>query len=181
LKIAVYNEKGGAGKTTTSVAVAVAMNLPVLDLDPQATATHWLSQRVPPVPKANKADASWVADCPPGISPAIASTLAMCDLVLIPVRASYPDLVTLPATMKFLRASTGAKLAFVCSDIDRRTNDESMLREALAAHNAPVIGVFAHRASYRRAGIAGQLASEVDPAAVVELSELIKNIMELLK
>lgn len=181
MKIAIYNEKGGAGKTTVAVAVAVSMNLPMLDLDPQGTATHWLSQRESALTKAKKGDTTWVADCPPGITPAIASTLAACDLVLIPVRASFPDLVTLPATIKFLKANTSAKLAFIGSDIDRRTNDEAMLRETLAAHGVPVAGIFAHRASYRRAGIAGKLASEVDPAAVNELNELIKNIKELLK
>jgi cellulose biosynthesis protein BcsQ len=181
MRIAVYNEKGGSGKTTLAVAVSVALELPMLDLDPQGTATHWLGQRDVALPKAKKSDASWLADCPPGISPAIASTLSACSLVLIPVRASFADLVTLPATIKFLRASTNAKLGFVCSDIDRRTNDEAMLRTSLVAHGSPVIGVFAHRASYRRAGIEGKLASEVDPAAVTELDELITNIKELLK
>jgi cellulose biosynthesis protein BcsQ len=175
MKIAVYNEKGGSGKTTTAVSVSVAMDLPLLDLDQQATATQWLKQRDSAL-AAKKGDDFWIADCPPGISAAIVSTLAGANLVLVPVRASFPDLVTLPATMAFLRANTSAKIGFVCSDIDRRTNDELMLREALQAHNAPVLGVFAHRASYRRAGINGSIASEVDNAAIAEIDDLVNNI-----
>lgn len=48
--IAVMNQKGGAGKTTTAVNVAAAMGelnkkLLLLDLDPQHSATDWLTER----------------------------------------------------------------------------------------------------------------------------------------
>lgn len=181
MKIAVYNEKGGAGKTTVAVSLTLSLGLPLLDLDSQPTATRWLERRSPPPPMARRSDPAWIADCPPGISPAIAPVLAACDLVIIPVRASFPDLVTLPDTLAFLRASTKAKLAFVGSDVDRRTNDESALRDALTSHALSVLGVLSHRASYRRAGLSGAHAGEIDPVAAAELRELIKNLTELLK
>lgn len=180
MRIAVYNEKGGSGKTTTAVAIAVGLDLPVLDLDPQATATRWLERRDQSVAMARRADANWVADCPPGITPSIAGVLSECSLIIVPVRASFPDLITMPDTIAFLRANTSAQMAFVGCDIDRRTSDEATLKETLAPHGVPMLGILAHRASYRRAGIAGKLANEVDSAAKAEIAELIKKIRELL-
>lgn len=48
--IALSNQKGGSGKTTTSVSLAAALaarkrKVLLLDLDPQASASHWLGHR----------------------------------------------------------------------------------------------------------------------------------------
>jgi len=48
--VAVLSEKGGAGKTTTAVHLAVAAQLAgldtvIIDLDPQASATDWADRR----------------------------------------------------------------------------------------------------------------------------------------
>ena len=54
--VAVLSEKGGAGKTTTVVHLAVASLLAgrdtvIIDLDPQATAASWGDRRIDPAPE----------------------------------------------------------------------------------------------------------------------------------
>jgi hypothetical protein len=48
--VAIVSEKGGAGKTTVTVHLAVAaqlagLDVAIVDLDPQASATEWADQR----------------------------------------------------------------------------------------------------------------------------------------
>jgi chromosome partitioning protein len=49
--VAVMNEKGGSGKTTTTISLAAVLaerglRSLVVDLDPQASASLWLSRRL---------------------------------------------------------------------------------------------------------------------------------------
>jgi len=181
MKLVCYNEKGGSAKTSAVLALCVPLGLPLLDLDPQATASRWLDRRDPPFPRATADDATWIADCPPGISPSLTPILSVADLVLIPVKASFNDLITLPDTVRFITSNTGAKVAFLGCDIDSRTNDEQTLRETLEGYGIPLLGIFTHRASYRRAGLLGKLASEIDSVAAAESNEIIKNLRKFMK
>lgn len=178
-RIAVFNEKGGSTKTTTAVGLAVGLGLPLRDLDPQPTATRWLARRESPFPTAAAHDTRWVADCPPGIKGELIPVLASSQLVVVPVRASFPDLETLPQTIRFLRANSRAKIGFLMSAIDGRTSDAKTLLEVLERYSLPILGTFTHRASYRRAGIAGLTPAELDPVAASELKQVLAAIGEL--
>ncbi|WP_119153210.1 hypothetical protein [Caldimonas tepidiphila] len=178
MRIAVYNEKGGAGKTTVAVMLSVLLGVPLRDLDPLATATQWLGRRQPLHSLARHDGLDWVADCPPGIEPSILPTLAAADAIVIPVRASFCDLVNLQATVRFVKSNSPARAAFVGCDIDAG-EDEAMLREALAAYELPVLGMLCHRASYRRAGLSGRLASEIDASAADEAAALVEALRKL--
>lgn len=180
MKIGIYNEKGGSGKSTLTVELCVKTGLPILDLDTQASATRWANRRKPEHTLAKKSDAHWIADCPPGINASIAQFLASCDIVIVPVKASLFDLVTLPNTVKFLKANTKSKLAFVCSDIDGRTNDERQLRETLSVYEMPILGTLSHRVIYKRCGLPGKAASEMDARASLEVDQIVNNMKELM-
>jgi cellulose biosynthesis protein BcsQ len=176
VKITVYNEKGGSGKTTLAVHMAVLFNAEFSSLDRHNVGAAWLTRR--PQPHSVTAG-NWVVDCPPGQDMATAEALASSDIVLVPVRASFNDLVELGHTLRFIKIYSKAKVAFVGSDIDSRTSDESMLREALASYKHPIAGIFTHRASYRRAGISGGLAGDTDPTAAAEAEALIQSIRKI--
>jgi chromosome partitioning protein len=61
--IAIISQKGGAGKTTVAIHLAVAaehrgMNTALFDLDPQASASSWADKRNQPVPAVVSAQAA---------------------------------------------------------------------------------------------------------------------------
>jgi cellulose biosynthesis protein BcsQ len=180
MKILVFNEKGGAGKTTLAVSLAVKLQLPLLDLDAQATASRWLERRTVKHAIADELSSDFVADCRPGLSVDLSPFLAAADLVIVPVRASFSDLVTLSDTLKFV-ALHNSKVALCGADIDTRSSDLELLSDALKVYDLPFLGLFSHRASYRRAGLSGQTAAELDKVAALELDVIVNNIRKFLK
>ena len=124
--VAMVSQKGGSGKTTLAVALAVSHELAtggavVADVDPQGTAAMWgglrsASADIPPpvVPvsavrleqtleAAGSAGASLaVVDTPPRGDRVARQAARLADLVLIPARASLPDLHSVAATLDVL-------------------------------------------------------------------------------
>lgn len=178
MKIVVFNEKGGAGKTTVSVILAKTMNLHLYDLDPQKSATYWLGDQPRDTSKG------WIADCAPGlgfINSEMLDLMKQADIFLVPVKTSFTDLMSLGQTLKYIKAhaSPSARIAFIGSTVDSRSNDESMLREGLAPYKHPIAAIFTHRASYRRAGLTHALPGDSDPIAAAEAAGLINYIKEV--
>lgn len=178
MKISVYNEKGGAGKTTAAVTLAVLLGVPLLDLDKQGTASRWLERRAQKLPSASR-ELAWVADCAPGISVSVVPYLSASDLIIVPVRATFHDLVSLDDTIKFIHASSNSKVCFLCADLDTRSNDGAMLLENLAGYGLPVLGTMTHRVSYRRSPLTGKIAGEIDATARNEAAQIIRKLQEL--
>lgn len=184
MKLIVFSEKGGSGKTTLAVHLAVALGLPLLDLDPQQSASKWLERREPPHALLNpdaKLPEAYIIDCPPRFNAGLIRYIEAADLALLPVRASFNDLVILPDAVSFLEEHAH-KVAIVGADIDLRSNDLASLKEVLQGYpNAAYIGYMSHRAAYRRAGLAGKLAGEVDAVAKDELTGIVKGLKRILK
>lgn len=116
--ITVFNEKGGAGKSTVAVHIAGTLGkrgkrVKLIDIDPQNTATRWVAQAKDhkefPARIANLSALGAnvhremrqdmesfdyiVVDCPPSSeSPAANSALTVSDLAVIPVLPSPNDL-----------------------------------------------------------------------------------------
>ena len=92
--VAVIPEKGGVGKTTMALTLAVAAvgagrKVAVFDHDPQATAAQWTDRR------KNE-------------FPLVVATPAARDLVLVPVEPHLYALETLPKLADVLHISTHA-------------------------------------------------------------------------
>ena len=111
--ISIVSQKGGAGKTTLAIHLAVAasqagMNTAVIDLDPQASSTKWADRRQTDLPVVISAHATRLAhvletaraeggelvliDTAPHSDNAALEAARMADIVLIPCRPSILDL-----------------------------------------------------------------------------------------
>ena len=109
--IAIISQKGGSGKTTIALHLAVAssnsgLNTALIDLDPQASATKWADRREKELPVVLSAHASRLhneirrvketggqrlfLDTAPHSDSAALEAAKVADLVLIPCRLSRP-------------------------------------------------------------------------------------------
>ncbi len=95
--ISFINGKGGAGKTTTAILVAMALReaghaAAVRDLDPQQTATRWLSDSPELLDQTAPIQ---LLDTPPRLeSPEVANAIRDADTVIVVSRPSPCDLFT---------------------------------------------------------------------------------------
>ena len=95
--ISFINGKGGAGKTTTAILVAMALReaghaAAIRDLDPQQTATRWLSDNLELLDQTAPIQ---LLDTPPRLeSSAVANAVRDADTVIVVSRPSPCDLFT---------------------------------------------------------------------------------------
>lgn len=125
--ISIGNQKGGVGKSTTTMQLAGALSrrgfkVLVVDADEQATATRWSAMSEETLFPANviglAASGSKLhreiqkfvdqydiilVDCPPSVSaPTPQSAFLVSDLVLIPTRPSLADIWAVQETIKLI-------------------------------------------------------------------------------
>ncbi len=120
------NQKGGSGKTTLALHLAVALseaglNTALVDLDPQATAANWGDRHEAAMPVVRSAHASrlpheiqqieraggeaLIVDTAPHSDSAAVVAAHVSDLILIPCRPAYFDLEAMANTLRLLRAT----------------------------------------------------------------------------
>lgn len=184
--IALYSQKGGCGKTTITVHLAVAAHLAgesvaILDADPQRSAESWAAERtqrgeyMPPVAcvtPANIDDALDAArndgvtfcliDNPPRASADAGRLLAEVDGVLIPVRPSAFDLSALHRTVEII-AAAGKPFAAILNACPLRAPEIAEARTALAQNGIPVLAQLNERRAYSRAVSSGRAVMEFEP------------------
>lgn len=198
--LAIIGQKGGSGKTTTALGLAVAASLAgrsvaVIDLDPQATATNWSDRRDEEVPAvvscqvsrlahvletAKKQGAELAIIDTPGKSTdtAIAATKA-ANFVLLPIQPQLFDIETLGNVKEILAISGNPPAAVL---VNRASVQGQRHIETIGAATAqgftvcPV--VLFSRAAHGDAGNIGQSATEYEPKgkAAQELAELYEYI-----
>lgn len=182
--IAIISQKGGAGKTTLAIHLAVAAQVAgypaaIFDLDPQATAetwAQWRDERPPEVvpakaatlpraiDKAREAGAGVLVLDTPGAAEGAALTAATAaDLILIPCRPRSFDLAAVRQTAAVAR-TTGKPMWLVFNGTAARGQvraDAREMAEAIGLAIAPVR--LAERAAFHRATEVGQAAQEMEP------------------
>lgn len=177
MKISLYSEKGGAGKSTLAVALAYAFNLPVIDLDPQQISSGHLKNRDP-----NTLAPGWIADFPAGVDLSIASYLQEADLIIIPARPTWPDLKSLGQTIKYVQAHAGnnTKISLFANAISPKSSDLAMFIDGVAPYQLPILGHFTQRVAYGRAGLAGKPYDELDRVAGEEVAKVAAAVKKLI-
>lgn len=193
--LAILSEKGGAGKTTVTVHLAVAaklagLDVAILDLDPQSSAADWSDRRgsdpeavaIPPARleklltdlRANGTDLV-IIDTGRDSNNAGYTAAQAADLVLIPCRGGGFDFRALSRTLDLCRLAhkrpyvllNGMRPGASCAAVDAR--------EALAGQDCDIAPVIIHdRAAYRAASITAKTAQETEPksTAAEEISQL---------
>lgn len=107
--VAIVATKGGAGKTTTAVALTVALDqatvgpVGLIDTDPQATASAWLPWRskslrpttADEVRAAAVGEGVTIVDTQPAATPSCVAVIEAADLLVAPTRLGPGDLSAL--------------------------------------------------------------------------------------
>lgn len=197
--IAVLSEKGGAGKTTLTVHLAVAARLAgletaIIDLDPQGSAADWSDRRgeapeavaIPPVRleklladlRENGADLVLI-DTGRDSHNAGYTAAQAADLALIPCRGGGFDFRALTRTLDLCRLAHKRPCLILNAMRPNATRAEADAREALASDEIDIAPVVIHdRAPYRAASITARTAQENEPdsAAAAEIASLFQWI-----
>lgn len=193
--IACCSQKGGAGKTSLALALAVAAHqegrlVAVIDLDPQATASAWGDRRKgpPAVLSAQPARlvhvlASLVAqgvarvviDTPPRAHDAQLAAAKAATLVVVPVRPAIFDLDTVTTTLALLRIATSAPTVAVLNAVPSVGTEAEQARQVLEELELPVCPtVIGQRKAWPQSATTGQTPQEYDPTgkASIEIHQL---------
>lgn len=182
--IAILSQKGGAGKSTFAVHLAVAGEdaghlTAVLDLDPQATATQWGDSRAKDGPTVMMAHAPRlpailqtaasngvtlaILDTPAGAQSDALTAAEVADVILIPCRPGIFDLRAIGKTVQIARLAN-KPAAIVLNSVT--PNAPKLLREAVEAartHGIEVAPVhLCHRSAFRHSAVTGQTAQEYE-------------------
>jgi chromosome partitioning protein len=135
--IAILSQKGGAGKTTIAVNLAVAAELAgkrsvIVDLDPQASSTSWGDSRRTEAPAVVSAQASRlpnvleaasnggaelaIIDTAPHSESVSLAAARLADFILIPCRPAILDLRAINHTIELVRlaAKPAAVILIAC-------------------------------------------------------------------
>lgn len=193
--------KGGAGKTTISVHLAVAaaqrgLRVLLIDTDhQQLSCVTWSNARQAEAPRvvglepyklkgaleAARADGYElvIVDTAPHAGPDAADVSRLVERVLIPVRPSVFDLAAANSTLEVV-SQAGVRPLVVLSACPPRAPEIAMAREALGKWGVPIARTeVTDRRAYARAIQSGRAVSEFEPEgkAAAEIDALLKEAM----
>ena len=200
--IVVANQKGGSGKSTTTVHLAVAAEQagdgPILisDTDPQGSTGDWFNQRkksgintprYAPLALANlsnnlsdlaRAGASYLfIDTAPSIGSVNADLFAKADLILIPLNPTPTDLRALVKGLPTIKAS-GKPFNFMLARVRPNLRNNEGVAMALEALGLVLSTRMHERVIYAESFAHGKTAFEIEPNGIAsnELAAIWKSL-----
>jgi chromosome partitioning protein len=205
ITISLLGQKGGTGKSTLAVGLAVAAaraghTAALIDLDPQATASNWKDRRTDENPAVVSAQAARLR---PTLDTARAGGVEYCfvdtagrnddsalsaarsaDLVLVPTRPSIVEVETMPGVKDLLRLAGSPPTFIVLNGLHPsagRTSIEEVHGAIFDLYGLKVAPVhLCQRNVYAEAMITGKTPQELDETgrAADELARLFGFICE---
>lgn len=180
--ISFVSQKGGSGKTTLAIHMAVVAQMArervvLIDLDPQRSASVWGENRKSPTPVVATATPDElpklidigerekmtlaVLDTAPHSNLATATVARWSDLMIIPCRPSVLDLAAVESTADIAKAA-GKSACFVLNACKTRGAEVEEARAYLEARGFPVLGEVSDRVIFARSLATGRTAYEYD-------------------
>lgn len=179
--ITLAGRKGGIGKTTISVHLAVCgarsgASVLLIDTDPQGSAAQWWNARekddvhylsVSPADlKATLAEIEGIdyviIDTPPIVNDSISALVRESGLVLIPCRPSQLDINSIGATVDLV-AAEGTKMAFVCNGAAHRARLATETVALLSEHGPVSPSTLHQRTEFARSMANGSTVLDDNP------------------
>jgi chromosome partitioning protein len=187
--IALITQKGGSGKTTLTLSLAVAavragLTVLVIDLDTQGTACSWHDRRK----AAGKGDGPIVIDAqphrladtlkqarangvdfvlidtPPRAADAALIAAKAADLVIVPARPQMYDLETIPVTREILAVAGHKPAMVVLNSVPPVGDRHAQSENAVKNWQIPVCPfTLGNRVAFGDAGAFGLTAQEHEP------------------
>jgi chromosome partitioning protein len=181
--IALLSQKGGSGKTTLAVHIAVAAEeagerVTLIDTDPQGSAKAWSQARTTDHPPVEKANASAIGrtieragqnkttlsviDTAPHATPGVDTIASLADLLLIPCRPSAFDLAAIAASVQIAKA-VGRSAAFVLNACPARAPEVAEAQSVLESYGFPIAPILiGNRTAFSRAVATGRAVTEFE-------------------
>lgn len=198
--IVISSQKGGSAKSTLTAILAVEAERAgdgpawVVDTDKQGTLSRWHDRREAETPQrgeiafkelknglqalgARHGAAFCFIDTAPAISDQTADTIALADLVLIPVQPSPADLWAVADTIALVKAA-GKPFLFVMTKANPQATITAQTVAALSQHGRVAQTFIANRVAHATAFVGGNTGPELAPKgpAAIEVQALWREI-----
>jgi len=194
-RVAVFNGKGGVGKSTVSQVLAIAWETLLIDADPQSSSFEWGESRadgqVIALDNPNQAikflddlNQSVVIDTPGFLSAGIKKLLTTCSLVVVPTSSRENDLKAIGKTIgQLYKLGLNDRCIILPARVHPRLNKE-FISELLSELGVPICPYqLSERSIFDKAQITGKVAAEIEPdgQAAIEsklVAEWIKDYVQ---